>query len=184
MEGRNGSAEPSAAGAGVTSGPPARAMSRLRPLGLLLLVTLTGCDRVSLEDDVLSCDRLDWTATGTVSATIDNESFRSHCLRLDVNPGVLRVVATDQFDPSADRQIVTVEIPSEVGSWDMESSPAGGEYAFSRNERGDRYFYVASGTVDVESVTDDEIRGAFEFVVRNEGGDPARLREGRFRVDL
>jgi len=157
-------------------------MSGPRPLALLLVLTTAGCDRVSLEDDALSCDLLGWPASGTVTAQVGNDPFTSQCLRVHGSPEVLRVTATDRLDPRDDRQLVTVEIPAGVGRWDMESSAASGEYAYSRGDRGDRYFYASSGTVEVESVTDAEIRGSFEFVVRNEGGDPARLREGRFRI--
>jgi hypothetical protein len=153
-----------------------------RPLALLLALLTVGCDRVSLEDDALSCGLLGWPASGTVTALVGNEPFTSQCLRLEGSPDLLRVTATDRLDPRDGRQLVTVEIPAEVGSWDMESSAADGEYTYSRGDRDDRYFHTASGTVEVESVTDAWVRGSFAFVVRNEGGDPARLREGRFRI--
>ena len=162
-------------------------MSPSRSFALFLTLILAGCDRVSLEEEFLSCDSIGWAGAeaGTVSATIDDRTFTTLCVRAEAGPGALSVTATDGVDPAVDRRFVALEIPLDAGSWELGASPADGEVRvlYARSDRSDHYFSVVSGAVEVEAVTDDEVRGAFEFVLRNEGGDPTRVRGGRFRVD-
>ena len=162
-------------------------MSPRRLFPLLLVLALAGCDRVSLAEEFLSCDTLGWDGAeaGTVSATIDDRPFSTLCVRAEASGATLSVTATDGVDPAVDRRFVALEIPLEAGTWELGDSPADGEIRvlYARSDRSDRFFSVVSGAVEVEAVTGDEVNGAFEFVLRNEGGEPTRVRGGRFRID-
>lgn len=144
-----------------------RALCTALLLGALPLA-LTACDSGDSDDD-------DDGSSSPVSLRADGELVEFVGGGASIVSGQLSLGAADTGgDPSAGFIVEPAEGTYSIAGDDV--------FAFYSVD-GDSYTAV-SGTVTIESLDDDSMRGTFEFDAESDSGDEIEITDGRFDVEV
>ncbi len=162
-----------------------------------LLVTAVGCKSTNSDTGVSS---------GTISATIDGKSWEGQGgsgVKQSINMGTGKIttvtaVAAKVLDTSTgDSETMEVSIYGEVGAESIakrtynistnSNNKQSAQFSFISMVKGEMVSYVAtSGSVTVEGISDDNVKGTFEGTLTNarDANDIKEVTNGGFNVDF